>query len=117
MYPRSWAEAILEDVKKQPNWTNHPRVKREKVVQKYKKTIPLYIKRGLDEPRPVCPYCGKLIKSHRSIDHIVPRSKGGTDDPDNLVLCHLKCNVEKWDNNLLEFMVKKVNGQKTSPFV
>lgn len=34
-----------------------------------------------------------------SIDHIVPRSLGGTDDPTNLQLTHLLCNVRKGGRN------------------
>jgi 5-methylcytosine-specific restriction endonuclease McrA len=32
------------------------------------------------------------------IDHIVPRSKGGTDHPANLVLACEECNLKKYDN-------------------
>lgn len=34
------------------------------------------------------PNCGKAA----TIEHITPRSKGGTDDLDNLRLCHVGCN-------------------------
>lgn len=30
-----------------------------------------------------------------SLDHVVPLSKGGAHDPDNVRLTHLRCNVEK----------------------
>lgn len=32
-----------------------------------------------------------------SIDHVTPRSRGGTNDPSNLALCHLWCNQVKSD--------------------
>ena len=32
-----------------------------------------------------------------SVDHIVPRSHGGSHDPDNLQLAHLRCNMAKSD--------------------
>lgn len=32
-----------------------------------------------------------------SVDHIVPRSRGGTHDPGNLQLAHLRCNMRKSD--------------------
>jgi 5-methylcytosine-specific restriction endonuclease McrA len=41
-----------------------------------------------------CQYCGE----HRhdlTIDHILPRSRGGTDSWDNVVASCLKCNVKK----------------------
>jgi 5-methylcytosine-specific restriction endonuclease McrA len=33
-----------------------------------------------------------------SIDHIVPRSRSGTDAPENLQLTHLRCNLDKSDS-------------------
>jgi HNH endonuclease len=30
------------------------------------------------------------------IDHIIPRSEGGSNDPDNLALCCPHCNAHKW---------------------
>ena len=42
----------------------------------------------------VCHYCGQ---SGNSVDHLIPRSKGGTDDPTNLVCACIKCNSSKRD--------------------
>jgi 5-methylcytosine-specific restriction endonuclease McrA len=43
-----------------------------------------------------CQYCGhKQPTSELSIDHVVPRSQGGTTLWDNVVCCCLKCNVKK----------------------
>ncbi|MDK1021770.1 MAG: HNH endonuclease [Candidatus Hydrogenedentes bacterium] len=43
-----------------------------------------------------CQYCGaKFAKSDLTIDHVVPRSKGGYDSWGNLVLACVKCNVRK----------------------
>ena len=41
----------------------------------------------------LCRYCRAL---GRTIDHVVPRSHGGTDDLDNLVTCCRWCNSRKW---------------------
>jgi len=41
-----------------------------------------------------CGYCGK---SAATIDHIMPRSRGGADSWENLVACCLKCNNAKSD--------------------
>lgn len=32
-----------------------------------------------------------------SIDHVIPRARGGTDDPENLALAHFRCNAVKSD--------------------
>ncbi len=45
-----------------------------------------------------CQYCArKFAKSDLTIDHVVPRSKGGHDTWGNLVLACVKCNVRKGD--------------------
>lgn len=49
-----------------------------------------------------CHLCGKRVGEKAwphpmspSLDHVVPLSKGGAHDPDNVKLAHLRCNVEK----------------------
>jgi 5-methylcytosine-specific restriction endonuclease McrA len=42
-----------------------------------------------------CVYCG--AQNRLSVDHIMPRSKGGADTPDNLVTACLSCNIRKSD--------------------
>lgn len=50
-----------------------------------------------------CPRCGQPIDltltwphpMSRSIDHIVPLSRGGAHSPDNTQLMHLRCNTAK----------------------
>jgi 5-methylcytosine-specific restriction endonuclease McrA len=41
-----------------------------------------------------CGYCGK---SASTIDHVLPRSRGGADSWENLVACCLRCNNVKGD--------------------
>jgi 5-methylcytosine-specific restriction endonuclease McrA len=41
-----------------------------------------------------CAYCGKRIKTYH-VDHILPLSKGGTNEPRNLQLTCGKCNLTK----------------------
>lgn len=45
----------------------------------------------------VCGLCEKPLHSGEIIDadHIVPRSRGGTDEPENLQLVHRPCHKEK----------------------
>lgn len=44
-------------------------------------------------------------KSDITIDHLVPKSKGGTDSIDNLRLAHEKCNNAKNSMSLEEYAV------------
>lgn len=52
-----------------------------------------------------CQYCGADPKKDESVilhvDHIIPKSKGGGDEMENLVTSCFKCNIGK-SNNLLE---------------
>lgn len=43
----------------------------------------------------ICQYCGH--KSDLTLDHVLPRSRGGTDSWENLVTACNKCNVQKGD--------------------
>ena len=50
----------------------------------------------------LCAYCGETFTiAHLTRDHIVPRSKGGPDEWENVVTSCGKCNKIK-DNKLLE---------------
>lgn len=56
-----------------------------------------------ERDKSTCQYCGKkLAKSELTIDHVVPRSRGGRDTWDNLVLACVKCNVRKGDQTPAE---------------
>lgn len=54
---------------------------------------------------PVCRYCGKTIKKEgdASLDHLVPRARGGLNSPANLVLSCEPCNKLKGDKHILEW--------------
>jgi hypothetical protein len=50
-----------------------------------------------------CCSCGRSSKEHGSIlhvDHILPRSKGGTDDKENLQTLCWKCNIGKSNKDM-----------------
>lgn len=47
-----------------------------------------------------CGYCGvheEQVGAELTVDHFQPRSRGGTDDPENLVYCCHACNSHKGD--------------------
>ena len=48
-----------------------------------------------------CVYCGN--KKQLTLDHVVPRAKGGKDSWDNLVTACFKCNNEKSDLTIEEW--------------
>lgn len=60
----------------------------------------------------VCNICGKAIGSMTEItfDHLMPASKGGTDDIENLRLAHLHCNLLKADMTPKEFEAFQKGG-------
>lgn len=76
---------------------------------------------SLDEARkiivnpPTCPYCQQQIKwQDLSIDHKLPRSRGGSSTPDNLIWVDLKCNIMKGNLTDHEF-VKLMEFLKNYP--
>ncbi len=50
------------------------------------------------------PVCGKDIRSQYDIDHIMPLSLGGTDDPDNFQLLCATCNRRKNNKHPAEWL-------------
>jgi 5-methylcytosine-specific restriction endonuclease McrA len=49
-----------------------------------------------------CAYCGKKIKNKPTIDHIIPKSKGGKTNYLNVVTACEQCNFKKGNKNLKE---------------
>lgn len=59
-------------------------------------TLPIADARKIVADPPVCPYCDKKIPYRDlSIDHVQPRSKGGSSKKENLVYCDRRCNQAK----------------------
>ena len=62
-----------------------------------------------------CQYCGK--KGNRktlTIDHVIPKSKGGKTDWNNLVVSCSSCNTKKGDELLKDMGVKLKVSQSRS---
>ena len=53
----------------------------------------------------ICQYCGNQAES---IDHIIPKSKGGQHEWQNVVACCKKCNLIKADKYLNQTILKLV---------
>lgn len=57
----------------------------------------------------ICQYCGKRFKtSELSLDHIVPKSRGGKLTWDNIVCACVKCNTHKADRTPREAHMKLI---------
>ncbi|MEM7339127.1 MAG: HNH endonuclease [Actinomycetota bacterium] len=63
----------------------------------YKRTAPLSRRAVFARDQGKCQYCGKNAES---IDHVVPRSKGGPHTWENVVACCRRCNTFKGDRLL-----------------
>jgi len=50
-----------------------------------------------------CLYCGEIMPDRLEVDHIVPRSRGGSNTPSNLVAACHDCNQEKGNQTAEEF--------------
>jgi hypothetical protein len=62
-----------------------------------------------------CQYCGVVHPSDLEVDHIVPRSRGGSNRPDNLVAACHSCNAEKGNRTALEYGHPKVAKRAKRP--
>jgi hypothetical protein len=61
-----------------------------------------------------CAYCGNTDVPVE-VEHIVPKSRGGTDRVSNLTLSCRKCNVEKGDQTAEEFGYPNIQQQAKQP--
>lgn len=58
----------------------------------------------LDKTDSHCAYCGKFIDSkNMHIEHVIPSSRGGSDNIDNLVAACQSCNISKGVLSLDQF--------------
>lgn len=61
----------------------------------YKRCVPLSKKNVFIRDLYVCQYCGQKIRTSPTIDHIIPKSRGGTFSWTNVVTACIKCNQKK----------------------
>jgi 5-methylcytosine-specific restriction endonuclease McrA len=74
----------------------------------YRGRVPFGRKNVLIRDRFTCAYCGKSNKS-LTIDHVIPRLKGGKTDFDNCVACCKDCNIKKGSRAPREAGVRLIN--------
>lgn len=96
---------IIDDIYRISNWENYQNVEgMERVREQTRKRMQDYRARkrlGVVSTGEQCVYCGK---NANTVDHIIPRSKGGQDEADNLVPCCKSCNSSKKDKDLADFL-------------
>lgn len=67
-----------------------------------------------------CSYCGELLtEATATLDHRVPRARGGNDHPENLTTCCMMCNAIKGDRTYEEaaaqLLERVANLRKSGP--
>lgn len=100
------------------NWGKHQNVEGMEKIREQNR-IRQARKRGIDklltyqslDNNNICAYCGQT--GELTIDHIIPTTKGGTDDTSNKVLCCLECNQSKNNRDLAEFLNSKIRMNET----
>ena len=81
-----------------------------------KKRIPLSRKNILKRDNYICQYCNS--KSHfMTIDHIIPKDKGGRDSWENLVAACVPCNTKKGNKLLKDIDIKLSKKPKAPSFL
>ena len=80
------------------------------------KRLAIYLRDGM-----ACAYCGVGLECGKplSLDHLLPNSKGGSNDQGNLITCCLKCNSERGDMDLDLWIDKALGerGESTARFI
>ena len=56
----------------------------------------------LERDERVCQYCGPTGRKATTVDHVIPKSRGGSSSPTNLVAACLECNQKKADRTPVE---------------
>jgi len=74
-----------------------------KFIKHGKHKVPLSKSNVFKRDNHTCVYCGSNKKRDLTIDHVIPKSKGGEDKWENLVTACFKCNNKKSSMDLEEF--------------
>lgn len=82
-------------------------IRLENYVRVHYKRVMLSRKNILRRDNHKCQYCGRSDLP-LTIDHVIPKSKGGQDTWENLVAACIKCNNKKGDRTLEEANMKLI---------
>jgi 5-methylcytosine-specific restriction endonuclease McrA len=52
----------------------------------------------------MCPYCGSPLNQEGEVDHMQPVSRGGSSNPENLLIACRTCNRDKHSKTASEFL-------------
>lgn len=75
------------------------------------KEIPLTRRNVLERDRNTCQYC-KHKGDQLTLDHVIPRSRGGGDTWDNLVAACVRCNIRKGNRTPKEAQMPLIKQPK-----
>lgn len=78
------------------------------------KEIPLTRRNVLERDRHTCQYCGYKGDS-LTLDHVLPRSRGGQDNWNNLVAACVSCNINKGNRTPKEALMP-LNKEPRKPY-
>jgi len=100
---KEYTDRFKEKMAKRAEEGFKPLHKREKVYRKY---------------RGKCAYCGASIEFREGfeIDHLKPKSRGGTNDIDNLMPACERCNQLKYNSDIEEFRDKIISLRRRRSF-
>ena len=95
-------EARLEQIReyRQANpgyWKNWTRFKYRRELGLGRRRSKRYVKRLYKKQEGLCHWCGKPVGDDFHIDHVIPVSRGGSNDPSNKVISCPKCNWSKFN--------------------
>ena len=82
-------------------------VRLKKYIYVKKKQISLTRKNIFKRDNHICQYCGKSSQE-LTIDHVIPKDKGGVDNWKNLVTACRRCNTKKGNSNLKEIPMELI---------
>ncbi|MEO0075786.1 MAG: HNH endonuclease [candidate division WOR-3 bacterium] len=99
------------------NWMPVPSVLRlNRYVKTNRREIPLSKRNILRRDNHTCQYCGKST-GPMTTDHIIPKSKGGSDSWENLVCACAECNSKKGINSYSRVGLKLLRKPKKPSYI